>query len=97
MSHYLPHPDAATTHALNTAAVVATPIIWTNVLDHTMQAIATLFTIVWMGIQIAIAFQKYLEHRAKHFEGPPGPRGPMGPSAPVVVVPTIKVETVKEK
>lgn len=62
MTHSILHMDT-TQVGITTATVAAQPAIWTGVLPTMLAALASLFTIIWMGIQITMAVQDYLDRK----------------------------------
>lgn len=92
MTIHQPTSDGVT-HAANALAVATLPAIWTGMLPNVLSLIATIFTIVWMGMQITIQIQKFLDRKQfsrgpQGAQGEPGEQGPAGPpTAQVVVVP----------
>lgn len=74
--------NTAVSHFANTLAVTSTVLVWTGVLPIILSMVATVFTIVWMGIQITISVSDYLDRRqlARGPRGLPGPAGKTGPT-----------------
>lgn len=87
MTHSILHMDP-TTLGVNAATVTAQPFIWS--MGQTMlAALASLFTIIWMGIQITIAIQDYLDK--KHNREVAAAKGEVVPAS--VIVTTTTTET----
>lgn len=84
--------NTAITHLGNTAAVTSTVLIWTERLPIILSMIATVFTIVWMGLQITISVSDYLDKR--HLAR--GPRGYVGPPGPVGADGKVDISVVKD-
>lgn len=57
------HHNTAVTNAVNAAAVSSIPLVWTGYLPTVLSMVATVFTIVWMGIQITISVEAYLDKK----------------------------------
>lgn len=88
MTHSILHMDP-TTLGVNAATVTAQPFIWS--MGQTMlAALASLFTIVWMGIQITMAIQDYLDKKHRREEQASNPN-PGNQTVTVVQTPNIVV------
>lgn len=92
----IPHTGTAVNTA-NATSVAVIAVSWTNWLPPILSALATLMTIIWMGIQMTVVIKAYLDKRelARGPRGKQGIQGEKGPASPTVIPVIIKPEDLK--